>query len=258
VADQPIVFLMYHELEQPGQPVSQSDPGYVRYVLKESDFRAQMELLKNRGRCGLSVSSALRLSDGRSVAITFDDGSETDWLLAAPILQQVGFGATFYITSSWVGEKGHLSHAQLRELCAAGFEIGCHSRTHAYLTDLDESELRREIAGAKSELEQIIGMPVDHFSCPGGRFDQRVTSIAREAGYHTVATSQIRANSKATDRFALGRIAVLRSTSLHQFEQVCSGRGLGRHNAIMQLRAAAKKLLGNSLYDRIRQALLRS
>lgn len=258
MADQFIVFLMYHELEQAGRPICQSQPGYVRYVVKAADFRAQMELLKSLSWLGLSVSEALSCSDGRAVAITFDDGSETDLLFAAPLLKQFGFGATFYITSSWLGQEGHLSHSQLEELSAMGFEIGCHSMTHSYLTDLNESALHREIAGAKLELEKIIGGHVEHFSCPGGRFDRRVANIAREAGYRTVATSQIHANSKAADRFALGRVAVLRSTSLREFEQICNARGLRRLNAIMQLRAAGKKLLGNSLYDRVRKAMLRS
>jgi len=33
MAASPIVFLMYHELELPGRKLSQSEPGYVRYIL---------------------------------------------------------------------------------------------------------------------------------------------------------------------------------------------------------------------------------
>jgi len=41
--------------------------------------------------------------------------------------------------------------------------------THAYLTDLDDRGLQREIADAKAQLEEILGKTVEHFSCPGGR-----------------------------------------------------------------------------------------
>ena len=257
MAEPSIVFLMYHELEQPGRSLCYSQPGYVRYVLRATDFQAQMMLLQNQGWRGVSVGEAIRFSDYKTAVITFDDGSETDLICAAPVLRQLGFGATFYITAGWLGRRGYLSPGQLRELSALGFEIGCHSMTHAYLTDLDESGLQREIAEAKSQLEQVIGRPVEHFSCPGGRFDQRVAEVAVRAGYRTVATSRIQANSKSTDPLALGRIAVMRSTSLSQFQELCSGRGLWQSRLRLQLREAGKKLLGNSIYDRLRSALLR-
>lgn len=253
-----IVFLMYHELEEPGRSLCQSQPGYVRYVLQVADFRTQMELLQSEGWRGVSVGEAIRFPDDKTVAITFDDGSETDLLYAAPVLRQLDFGATFYITNRWLGQRGYLSHAQLRELCALGFEIGCHSMTHAYLTDLDESGLHREIAEAKAQLERVLGKPIEHFSCPGGRFDRRVAKVAAQAGYRTVATSQIRANSESTDRFALGRVAVMRSTSLRDFRELCSGRGLWQSRMSQQLGQAGKKLFGNSIYDRLRNALLGS
>ena len=152
---QSVVFLMYHELEMPGRPLRHSHPGYVRYVLRTADFERQMEFLRKEGWSGLSVGQAIRFSHEKSVAITFDDGSETDLLCAAPVLRELGFGATFYVTSSWVGLPGYLNPAQLRELSSLGFEIGCHSMSHAYLTDVDENGLRREIVESKSALEQI-------------------------------------------------------------------------------------------------------
>jgi len=252
-----MVFLMYHELEEPGRMLCQAQPGYVRYVLQARDFRAQMEFLRQRNWRGVSVGEAIPFTEDNTVAITFDDGSETDLISAAPVLLQLGFGATFYITNQWLGKRGYLSQGQLRELSALGFEIGCHSMTHAYLTDLDENGLHREISEAKSQLEQVIGKAVEHFSCPGGRFDRRVVAVAAQAGYRTLSTSQIHANSKATDLFALGRVAIMRSTSLPAFQELCSGRGLGLLSMSLQLRQAGKKLLGNSIYDRIRNALLR-
>jgi peptidoglycan/xylan/chitin deacetylase (PgdA/CDA1 family) len=137
------------------------------------------------------------------------------------------------------------------------FEIGCHSMTHAYLTDINDTDLRREVAEAKTQLEQILGTAVEHFSCPGGRFDRRVSEAARKAGYHTVSTSRIQKNSSASDLFVLGRVAVMRSTCLARFEEICKGRNLWRMNLEVQARAATRKLLGNSMYDRLRSSVLR-
>lgn len=256
MAERQTVFLMYHELEVPGRPLCQAEPGYVRYVLHASEFQSQVHSIKNAGWRGVNVNEALRYQPD-SVAITFDDGSETDLVCAAPILQELGFGATFYITTGFIGKQGYLNHSQLQELSRMGFEIGCHSMTHSYLTDLNAKEMTREVVEAKSQLEHLIGRPVEHFSCPGGRHNRRVSDVARHAGYRTVATSRLLANSLSSDPFALGRVPMMRSTSLAEFENLCRGKGLWRMDLLVRLRGAAGEILGNTVYDRLRNALLR-
>ncbi|MGA8764361.1 MAG: polysaccharide deacetylase family protein [Candidatus Sulfotelmatobacter sp.] len=251
------VFLMYHELEKPGRPLCLDEPGYVRYAVRLSDFRQQMESLDRDGWRGLSVGEAIQFREEKSsVAITFDDGCETDLICAAPILREFGFGATFYVTAGFLEKPGYLSSAQLRELGSLGFEIGCHSMTHAYLTDLNDEQLHHEVIEAKLRLEQVIGRCVEHFSCPGGRYNERTLRVAREAGYRTVATSRIHANSKRLNPFRLGRVAVMRATPLAAFRDICRGHGLWQINLKVHLRKAAQKLMGNSAYDRLRAALL--
>src|SRR5262249_47910523 len=253
-----IVFLMYHELELPRRLLVQSAAGYTRYVLPEPNFREHLAWLKQNRWLGLSVSDTLKFPSQPSVAITFDDGCETDLLAAAPRLLEYGFGATFYVTSGFIGRRGYLSAAQLQDLSRAGFEIGCHSRTHAYLTDLSQEELLKEVALPKTELEQIIGKRVEHFSCPGGRYDARVAQVARESGYLTLATSRFQANTATTDKFGLGRVAMLRSTSVQDFEDICRAKKLSLSRAADQVRDAARHLLGNTLYDQLRDKLLGS
>jgi peptidoglycan/xylan/chitin deacetylase (PgdA/CDA1 family) len=128
--------------------------------------------------------------------------------------------------------------------------------THPYLPDVDEAGLRREMVGAKNDLEQILGTPVEHFSCPGGQCDDRVVAVAREGGYRSVATSEIRANDADTDRFALGRVAILRGVRLATFSQICDGRILWKLRLRDRTNRAAKRALGNSSYDRLRSMLL--
>ena len=251
-----IVFLMYHELELEGRPLCRSEAGYVRYILPQAAFKSQMRWLRQNGWSGLSVSEALHYPTGKSVAITFDDGSETDLLTAAPILKANGFNATFYVTAGFVGGRGYLSADQVRELNSLGFEIGCHSMTHLYLNGLERSRLNHEISGAGKQLEDMIGRKVEHFSCPGGRYDASALEVAKEAGYRSVATSQVRANSPSTDPFSLGRVAIPRGLDDATFQQICTGEALPRLRFVQSARTGARKLLGNALYDRLRARLL--
>ena len=146
--------------------------------------------------------------------------------------------------------------SRLRELSAAGFEVGCHSLTHAYLPELNEHDLRCELVQAKAQLEEILGKPVEHFSCPGGRCDARVIQAARHAGYRSLAHSRIQVNRFTADTFDLGRIAILRQTGLPAFQKTCRAEDLWIMKIRDRMREVAKQALGNSLYDRGRELLL--
>ncbi|PYX48230.1 MAG: hypothetical protein DMG79_12345 [Acidobacteria bacterium] len=254
--DTGVAFLMYHELQLPGRELCQSDPGYTRYIVSASAFENQIRSLRSLGYQGIDVRQALENSSPKKVVITFDDGCETDLEVAAPVLSSLGFGATFYVTAGFLGRRGYMTEAQLRELCSRGFDVGCHSMTHPYLPDLDDAGLQREIFEAKSRLEQIMGKRVDHFSCPGGRFNKRVVHAVKRAGYRTLATSRPHLNSRSTNPFALGRIAVLCDTTEEQLATICQGGGLWKLNAQRTVLDSAKSILGNSTYERLRSLLL--
>jgi peptidoglycan/xylan/chitin deacetylase (PgdA/CDA1 family) len=251
-----IVFLMYHELELAGRKLCQSEPGYVRYILPLETFREQMEWLKKSGWRGLNVSEALQYRAEPTVCVTFDDGCETDLIAATPVLREFGFNATFYVTAGFVGTPGYLSRDQVRDLDEQGFQIGCHSMTHAYLSDIAEPDLRREIVDAKRQIEEIVGHAIEHFSCPGGRYDQRTLQMARESGFVTVTNSQFHANSASTNRYELGRVAMLRDISIAEFSSICQGRGLWKKRLQHNAHRTVQWSLGNHTYDRLRAILL--
>jgi len=252
-----IVFLMYHELELPGRKFCQSEPGYVRYILSLDTFRAQLECMRESALRGLNVSQALRYPAEPSVCITFDDGCETDLIAAAPLLREFGFNATFYLAAGFLGTPGYLTANQVRELDSQGFEIGCHSMTHPYLSDLPEPELKREIVDAKLHIEQIVSHPIDHFSCPGGRFNRRTLEMARRAGFRTVSNSLFHANTSRTSPYHLGRVAMLREMPLAEFAATCRSQGLWKKRLQHRVRRGVQRMLGNGIYDRLRKALLK-
>lgn len=252
-----VPFLMYHELGVPGREPAEASAGYRRYVVDRERFQAQVAWLRSEGFRGVSVGQALKPDEAaRRVAVTFDDGSETDLLVAAPLLREAGFEATFYVTVGFLGRRGFLVPAQLRELAALGFEIGSHGLSHRFLSALPEGELRAELVRSREELERVIGAPVRHLSCPGGRWSPRVAEAAQEAGYASVATSRIGVNGPAADRLALARVAITRNTSLEAFQRICRGEGLWRGRLKDGGLGLAKRLLGNRAYQRLRGALL--
>lgn len=261
MAEHGTVFFMYHELALPNRAPCHHEPGYTRYVVSASDFRKHMEELFHECWRATNVTQAMQSFaskgiPGKSVCVTFDDGCETDLLCAAPILQEFGFAATFYITVGFLGKPGYLSEAQVRNLSSLGFEIGCHSLSHPYLTDLDDSFLHDETFGAKDRLEQITGATVEHFSCPGGRWDRRVIAAVKAANFRTMATSRTGMNFAGTDPFRLTRVAVLSGTSVEAFRRYCRGQEFFRTQLTERVLETARRVLGNSTYDSLRSLIL--
>lgn len=251
-----IAVLMYHELEMPGRTLCQTDPGYRRYIVSAAAFETQLRHLKSLGYSGISVGRLLEGIQPKQVVLTFDDGCETDVKVAAPVLHDLGFNATFYVTVGFLGRPGYMTESQLRDLSSCGFEIGCHSMTHPYLPGLDSDGLKLEISAAKNKLERILGKTVDHFSCPGGRFNARVLDTVREAGYSSCATSRPQLYSGPEGRYLIGRIPVMRNTSIKQVQDLWEGRGIWRLALGQHSRQAVQSLLGDRVYDSLRSTWL--
>ena len=245
-----IVYLMYHELELPGRRLCEGFTGHHRYAVPRSEFQREIRHLKSRNWRGMSVSEALADSKTAQpgVVITFDDGSETDLIGAAPLLKESSFNASFYIVVGWLGKRGYLSQSQLRELADFGFEIGCHSMTHPNLNEIPPTQLHVEIAEAKQKLEDLLGRRVDHFSAPGGFWSRKLAQMAMEAGYRSVATSRPGVNQRLTDPFNLARVVVLRSTALDDLESLCMGKQLVARRTREAVLHVPKRLLGYSKY----------
>lgn len=84
---------------------------------------------------------------------------------------------------------GMMSWDQIRELHAAGHEIGSHSLTHPLLPDLDGDALRDEIVTSRSRLAAATGAEVASFCYPNGSYDGRCLAAVRDAGYTCAVTT---------------------------------------------------------------------
>jgi hypothetical protein len=80
--------------------------------------------------------------------------------------------------------------------------------------------------------------------------------MARKAGFRTVATSLFHTNSPRTNPYKLGRVAILRDTSLQEFAAICEGQGLWSKRVKDRTRQGLQLILGNRTYDQLRAVLL--
>jgi peptidoglycan/xylan/chitin deacetylase (PgdA/CDA1 family) len=182
-----VPILIYHSI-RPYRPTDTA--GVRKYIATPETLENELAYLKENGYTSVtfadltgSVTTGVPLPP-RSVIISFDDDWQTQYTYAFPLLKKYGFKATFYVWVVVVGMKNHMTWDEVKELDAAGMEIGCHTMTHPYLTRIkDDATLRREIFGAKQRIEQHIGKPVTSFAYPFGQYNERVVAIVKEAGF---------------------------------------------------------------------------
>ncbi|MFH1858000.1 MAG: polysaccharide deacetylase family protein [Candidatus Omnitrophota bacterium] len=243
--------LTYHGLVQDGV----RPDGH--YTLSVSQLESHLEHLARRHFRVVSLEEVIKWLSGemlpeKSVSLTFDDGLESDYSLTLPILKRHGFSATFFVNPAQLGKEGYLTAETLRELNREGMAIGSHGSGHVFLTRLSTSELEKEVAGSKAELESLLQREVSFFSVPRGRYNRRTLEAIRQSGYRAACTSDIGMNSRRTDPFCLRRWAMKGHYSISDFISVVEGHPRGRLVFEHSFKQAAYRLLGHTFYEVLR------
>lgn len=121
----------------------------------------------------------------KTVVLTFDDATASHRTFVAPLLKELGFGATFFICEfkGFENKEHYMSWSQIRELAQMGFEIGNHTHTHPALSKLDREQIEEEIRYIENRCQEYgIPHPVT-FAYPGYDTSSDVIEIVRARGY---------------------------------------------------------------------------
>jgi hypothetical protein len=121
------------------------------------------------------------------ITTSWDDGNPLDFRVAE-LLTKYGLRGTFYVPRT--AEKETMTAVQIRELSLA-FEMGAHTLHHPVLTRATDEQALQEIAGSKSWLENITGMPCLMFCPPQGKYATRHLEMVRSAGFLGVRSVEL-------------------------------------------------------------------
>ncbi|GAA0361863.1 S-layer homology domain-containing protein [Bacillus horti] len=113
------------------------------------------------------------------VIIQFDDGWESVYTKAYPLMKEKGIVGNMGIISNLVGNSNYASVDQLKEMYAGGWDIFNHTASHPRLTTLTDQQIEAEISSAKAFLiGNQMTRAADFLAYPYGDFNERVMSIA--------------------------------------------------------------------------------
>ena len=126
-----------------------------------------------------------KMIPARSVVLTLDDGYEDNYTYVFPALKKYNFPATVFLILSKIGTPGYLSWKEIKEMQDSGLiTFGSHTFTHPFLDTLKSSQdLKYEVSGSRTALENKLGKPVKLFCYPLGRFNPIVIQAVKDAGY---------------------------------------------------------------------------
>ena len=196
------------------------------YHKTPSDFEEQIKILISRGYTTVTMSEAVDILKGitsspvKPVAITFDDGFR-DQFGAFDILKKYNLKATSYIivgsqNSEWcvgVEKKStncgddYMNWDDIKKLKEYyNVEIGSHTMDHFQLSSLNELAQRYQIFESKKILEDKLGIIINSFAYPYGKYNEITKKLLVEAGYTNATTVNASYYQNAQNIFDLSRI----------------------------------------------------
>ncbi len=207
-------------------------PGTVEALTVSPErFQQQMRWLAHHGYTGISAGQWVEWREkakplpAKPVLLTFDDAYEDIVEHALPVVRALGFSATVFVVTQRIGQtnvwdemrgRGTLkvmSASQIKEWAEKGIEFGAHSRTHPFLTTLDEAGVEAEVAGSQDDLARLLGTPPVSFAYPYGDMNDKVQASAAR-NFRAAFTIEEGMNTLRTDPAALRRSMIWPANSL--------------------------------------------
>ena len=203
--------LMYHRVDP---QLSAHDPITVSLTVMTPAFETQLRLLRAAGYESAQLATVLDALDHRAslgerqVILTFDDGYEDNYTVVFPLLRKYGFTATFFVVTSVVGTRDHLTASQIREMAGAGMDIESHGVHHIDFSVLAPEVARRELVESRKKIEGWTGRPVAFFAYPAGRYNEALERLLEALGYRGALTTRYGFVTADSRPFALGRVRI--------------------------------------------------
>ncbi len=119
----------------------------------------------------------------KKVALTFDaawGSDKTSKIIKT--LTDAGVQGTFFLVGFWIEQN----ESKVKEIDAAGFDIGTHSNTHPKMSSLSKDKIRQELSTSMQMITNITGKPVRFFRPPFGDYNNTLIESAGELGLKTI------------------------------------------------------------------------
>jgi len=165
-----------------------------------------------------TLDQIVRPETDNAIAITFDDGMESVFKNALPVLKAAGVPAHLYLTTACVGGNNRwptqpsaapefemMNQAQLEHCVESGMLIENHTATHPDMRALSSGEVRDECLQADRWIDAAFGRKPKHFAYPYGYYNAEVAAFVG-SHYETAVTTKLKMLSSQDSMAELPRL----------------------------------------------------
>jgi peptidoglycan/xylan/chitin deacetylase (PgdA/CDA1 family) len=207
--------------------------GGGKMVVSSANFAAQLDWLERNNYQVIRLSRLIDYLEGRqalprrSVVLTIDDGYESAYRLAFPLLRKYGMPSTLFVYTDFIGGRDALSWGQLRELTASGLvDVQAHSKTHRNLIErpVGESDeryrigLEQEVRAPRDLLERQLQVRVRDYAFPYGDANEMVLDVLTQQQYRLAVTVNPGGNAFFSQPLMLRRTMIYGDHDLEAFK----------------------------------------
>jgi peptidoglycan-N-acetylglucosamine deacetylase len=114
--------------------------------------------------------------EGKTVALTFDDGPGASTAQILSVLRAKGVTATFFNNGQNAAARPQLA----RDEAQKSYQAGNHTWSHPDLTSLTATGQARQLDEATAEQKTLTGAPPCAFRPPGGNYNSATLSLAQQ------------------------------------------------------------------------------
>lgn len=195
-----LLILCYHAISPSWPAVGAVAPDVLERQLRHLLARGYRPLTLSQATSGVRTERAL--------VVTFDDAFRSVLERGLPLLERLGVPATVFVPTDFAAEAAPMTWSTLgrwagtaheeelrcmswdgvRQLAAAGWEIGSHTCSHPKLTAIDGAAARSELSRSKRACEEELQRACTSLAYPFGLHDPGVVALAAGAGYARAVT----------------------------------------------------------------------
>ena len=174
-----LISLMYHRFEENKYPSTN---------IRIKDFKEHLKIIeKNKIKFINPRDFENELKNNklkRKVLLTIDDGFQSFYENAWPILKEKKIPFILFVSTREIGAFNYMTWDQIKEISKEDFvEIGNHSHTHEYLVDESNELIKEDIAKSISIFEKNLGKNSKFFSYPFGEYSNDFKNIIKDFGF---------------------------------------------------------------------------
>jgi peptidoglycan/xylan/chitin deacetylase (PgdA/CDA1 family) len=211
-----IPVLLYHV-------VSSNPSANNPYQFSLTEFKKQMEYLKNNGYTTLSIDQYYNIINkttsmpNKPVLLTFDDCTSDFYTNVYPVLKQYNMKATQFAVANWIDTMGHMTSSQLRTVSVNGIDVQNHTTNHSNLTSMTHNQKYAAINDATTKIRAITNKAPVYCAYPYGSYDADTISVLKSLNYKTGFKVGGGLSTDASAKYALPRTMILNGDSLNVF-----------------------------------------